>query len=99
MLTTTHTVETDLSRSTAGENNVLVNHPTLYFNGNVILKCGRILFCVHRAVLSEHSRVFRDIFTHDLLKPGEHFRGCALLRLSDDVDLVAILLRIIYTGV
>lgn len=79
---------------------VFTNHPSLYFeDGNVVLKCGWTLFCVHRTLLSKHSEVFRRMFTPVAeAKPQEFFRGCLLVALDDSADDMQNLLDIIYDG-
>lgn len=79
---------------------VFANHPTLYFeDGNVILRCGKTLFCVHRTLLTKHSEVFRGIFTaRPEGKPQELFRGCLFIALEDAPDDMESLLNTIYDG-
>lgn len=82
---------------------VFTNHPTLYFeDGNVILKCGWTLFCVHRSLLSKHSEVFRGLFTPAQagaeVKPQEFFRGCLFIALDDNSNDMESLLDTIYDG-
>jgi hypothetical protein len=80
---------------------VFANHQTLYFDdGNVILKCDRTLFCVHRTLLSKHSEVLQGLFTPagPEAKPQEFFRGCLFIALDDDADDIECLLNIIYDG-
>jgi BTB/POZ domain len=75
----------------------LVNHPSLYFDdGNVILKCGKTLFRVHRSLLSKHSPVFAELL--DTNRNKKTLRGCMLLKVEDDQDDIEAILRIIYDG-
>lgn len=79
---------------------VFADHPTLYFeDGNVILRCGKTLFCVHRTLLAKHSEVFRGIFTAQPDgRPQELFRGCLFITLEDAPDDMESLLNTIYDG-
>lgn len=78
---------------------VFTNHPDLYFeDGNVILRCERTLFCVHRSLISKHSEIFRDLFGSETKKPQEFFRGCLFIPLDDDVNDMETLLNTIYDG-
>lgn len=73
-----------------------VNHPTLYFDdGNVILGAGRILFCVHRSLLSKHSTVYRDIFEQTQAR----FRGHLHVEMEETAEEVEALVNVIYDGV
>jgi BTB/POZ domain len=75
------------------------NHPTLYFgDGNVILRCQKTYFRVHRTLLTRNSPVFRDILAEHDRDNGEQFRGCILLTLDDDVDDMEQLLNRVYDG-
>ncbi|KAI8996660.1 hypothetical protein BD414DRAFT_372804, partial [Trametes punicea] len=72
-----------------------VNHPTLYFDdGNVILRAGRMLFCVHRSLLAKHSVVFRELFE----RGHEQFRGMLHFTMEETAEEVEALLNVIYDG-
>lgn len=76
-----------------------INHPTLYFgDGNVILRCGKTYFRVHRTLLTRNSPVFRDILATSDRVGGDQFRGCVLLTLDDDADDMELLLNRVYDG-
>lgn len=71
------------------------NHATLYFDdGNVILTAGRMLFCVHRSLLSKHSSVLRDLFEESHAR----FRGLLHLEMEETSEEVEALLNVIYDG-
>ncbi|KAI0649710.1 hypothetical protein C8Q79DRAFT_1062187 [Trametes meyenii] len=71
------------------------NHPTLHFDdGNVVLRAGRTLFCVHRSVLSKHSTVFRDLFE----QPHERFRGLMHVAMEETAEEIEALLDVVYDG-
>jgi len=75
------------------------DHPTLYFgDGNVILRCQKTYFRVHRTLLTKNSPVFRDILVERDRVGGDYFRGCILLSLDDDVDDMEQLLNRVYDG-
>jgi hypothetical protein len=83
------------------ESKVFKDHETLYFeDGNVILKCGWTLFCVHRTLLSKHSETFRELFAPPDAgeKPQEFFRGCLLITVDDNPADMESLLNVIYDG-
>ncbi|KDQ56814.1 hypothetical protein JAAARDRAFT_194768 [Jaapia argillacea MUCL 33604] len=83
----------------ADDAKVFVNHPTLYCeDGNVILKCGRTLFCIHRSLLSRHSTVFGDLLTPREGQKREFLRGLPLVILDDDRDDIEAFLKVIYDG-
>ncbi|EIW53176.1 uncharacterized protein TRAVEDRAFT_133157, partial [Trametes versicolor FP-101664 SS1] len=72
-----------------------VNHATLYFDdGNAILTAGRMLFCVHRSLLSKHSSVLRDLFEESHAR----FRGLLHLEMEETSEEVEALLNVIYDG-
>lgn len=72
-----------------------VNHTTLYFDdGNVILAAGRMLFCVHRSLLSKHSSVLHDLFEESRAR----FRGLLHLEMEETSEEVEALLNVIYDG-
>jgi len=76
-------------------NSQLTNHPNLYFeDGNVIMKAGNTLFCVHRTILSKHSTVFRDLFAQNT----ETLRGLPSFTLDDGKDDMESLLNTVYDG-
>jgi hypothetical protein len=75
------------------------NHPSLYFgDGNVILRCQKTYFRVHRTLLTRSSQVFCNIFAEHDTDGGDQFRGCVLVSLDDDVDDMEQLLNRIYDG-
>jgi len=79
----------------AATNSQLTNHPNLYFeDGNVIVKTGNTLFCVHRTILSKHSTVFRDLFAQNT----QTLRGFQSLTVDDGKDDMESLLNAIYDG-
>ncbi|KAI0034784.1 hypothetical protein K488DRAFT_44718 [Vararia minispora EC-137] len=76
---------------------LLIDHPTLYHeDGNAIIKCGRVLFCVHKSILARQSPVFRGMLSAE----GGHptLRGLVLLELDDDKDDIEAFLNAIYDG-
>lgn len=82
------------------EPKAFVNHPTLYFDdGNVILSCGSMLFCVHRSLLSKHSPVFRERFQAPQkdIKP-QILQGHLHICLNDTAEDIEALLNVIYDG-
>lgn len=73
----------------------LTNHPSLYFeDGNVIMKTGNTLFCVHRTILSKHSIVFRDLFAQNT----QAIRGLPSLTVDDGKEDMESLLNAVYDG-
>lgn len=71
------------------------NHPTLYFDdGNIILRAGRTLFCVHKSLLSKHSVVFRDLFQ----QKHETFRVLSQIDMTDTREDLEALLNVVYDG-
>ncbi len=71
------------------------DHPTLYIeDGNVILRTGGTLFCVHKSLLSKHSPVFRELFQRD----AERFRGLAHYTMEETREDLEVLLNVIYDG-
>lgn len=74
-----------------------LNHPTLYFDdGNIILRTGGTLFCVHKSVISKHSTVFRD-----LVQQGpnhDRFRGLLQVTMEESREDLECLLNVIYDG-
>ncbi|KAI0752509.1 hypothetical protein C8Q80DRAFT_1117920 [Daedaleopsis nitida] len=72
-----------------------VNHPTLYFDdGNVILRTGWTLFCVHKSLLSKHSLVFANMFRHN----EDRFRGLTQLTMEETREDLEALLSVLYDG-
>ncbi|KAI0059933.1 hypothetical protein BV25DRAFT_1859661 [Artomyces pyxidatus] len=79
------------------QQDALVNHPTLYFDdGNVILRCQKTLFRVHRSIVSKHSPVLRELVSVE--RARETMRGHALVVLDDDREDMEALLQTIYDG-
>ncbi|KAI0708487.1 hypothetical protein C8Q76DRAFT_627189, partial [Earliella scabrosa] len=73
-----------------------VNHPTLYFDdGNIILRAGWTLFCVHKSLLSKHSSVFRDLFQRMHI---DRFRELTLITMEETREDLETLLNVIYDG-
>lgn len=73
------------------------NHSTLYFDdGNIIIKCKRTLFRVHRSLLSRNSTVFQELFAQCDARPQDVLRGCPVLSVDDDKDDMQDLLNCSY---
>ena len=73
------------------------NHPTFYFDdGNIILRTGGTLFCVHRSLLAMHSPTFRDLFRQE--RDDERFRGLAHYTMEETREDLEALLKVIYQG-
>lgn len=62
-------------------------------DGNIILQAGTTQFRVHASILSIHSPVFRDMF--NLAQPDSAV-DCSVVHLSDDAELLGIVLRWMY---
>ena len=70
--------------------------PRFWFDdGNVILAAQRTAFRVHKSIISQHSVVFRDIFT----SPLPLYDGCPVVRVTDTGFDLRELLRVVYDGV
>ncbi|CCM01368.1 uncharacterized protein FIBRA_03418 [Fibroporia radiculosa] len=67
-----------------------------YEDGNVVLVAGSASFCVHRSVLSQHSPVFRDLFTVPQPPNVILQEKCPVVHLPDDPTHVRYLLRALY---
>ncbi|KAF8121087.1 hypothetical protein EV363DRAFT_1366836 [Boletus edulis] len=92
-----------------GNDSALVKHESLYFmDGNVVLLVprpdnARVLFRVHKSVLSRHSPIFSDMF--DVCNPppttseseaDDFYDGAPLIHLSDNADHLGSVLDILY---
>ena len=72
------------------------SHPTLYFeDGNTILSCGSMLFCVHRSLIAKHSPVFKA-----LLESAEKrtLRGHRHIEMRESAEDMEAVLNVIYEG-
>ncbi|KAH9930230.1 uncharacterized protein B0H18DRAFT_1145954 [Fomitopsis serialis] len=67
-----------------------------YEDGNVILVATNQAFRVHRGVLSQHSAVFRDLFTVPQPSSALLVDGCAVVHLADDPLHLEFLLSAMY---
>jgi len=67
-----------------------------YEDGNVILVATNQAFRVHRGVLSQHSSVFRDLFTVPQPSSALLVDGCAVVHLADDPLHLEFLLSAMY---
>jgi hypothetical protein len=81
------------------DEDLFTDHPTLYHDdGNVILRCGKTLFCVHKSILAKHSPVFKRLFTNNASLNRQTMRGLDLLELPDDKDDMESFLNAVYGG-
>ena len=71
-------------------------------DANIVIIAQSTAFRVHRGLLSQHSDVFRDLFTIPQPvdeKGADTMDGCPVVRLPDTSYDVRELLRVIYGGV
>ncbi|TCD63454.1 hypothetical protein EIP91_005395 [Steccherinum ochraceum] len=72
------------------------NHPTLYFDdGNVLLSCESILFCVHRSIVSKHSPVLKALLDGPVKGTLRGLRHIMMQETPKDIETV---LNVIYEG-
>ncbi|KAF8883644.1 hypothetical protein CPB84DRAFT_1869389 [Gymnopilus junonius] len=68
-------------------------------DGSIVLEVDKVQFRVHRSVLSNHSSVFKGMFTLPSQPPDETMvEGCCVVRLDDQSRDWEALLRYIYYG-
>ncbi|OCH84735.1 hypothetical protein OBBRIDRAFT_741067 [Obba rivulosa] len=65
-----------------------------YEDGSVVLVAQDTAFRIYRGLLAQHSPVFRDLFTIPQPNTSESVDDCPVVRIPDDPDDVARLLRI-----
>ena len=68
-------------------------------DGNVVLQAEYTQFRIHRSVLSMHCPIFRDMFACSLPENGPMVDGCPLIHLSETLEDVKNLVKILYKSI
>ncbi|OCH85374.1 hypothetical protein OBBRIDRAFT_798257 [Obba rivulosa] len=78
--------------------NVIRSEEFWYPDGSVVLVAGNTTFRVYQGLLSQHSVVFRDMFTIPQPEIAEKMDGCPIVRLSESPQELVHVLRVLHGG-
>lgn len=75
----------------------IVPHPSLWFeDGTVVLVAQTCGFRVHKSILARKSEIMKDLFSLAQPLGGETFEDCPVVHLTDESDLLATFLDLLY---
>lgn len=89
--------EREVNESSLTPHTTITRHDDLWFeDGTVVLVAGHCGFRVHKSILSRKSEIMKDLFTLAQPLDGETFETCPVVRLTDEPELVAAFLDLLY---